>query len=463
MEAFFMSPAGNVLLGVIGNVLTEILFYTSGKGYEVLRGKESLKPQLDSSLQPILQKAVAAVARTLQFEDERQAKKLQIFLASPDIDAIVRQIYASQLVSGQTNYLESIRLEFKVLLALQLQEPQQDIEEIADELFNSIVQSCEKALQVAVNRGLLAAHESKSIVRTQMLFNELAAIQKNVKFLTSQQQPDIQVILEFEGKYRQQVADRHEKITPPNFDNARKLPIDKLYVCPDFITSSKKKDERPKSIQIKKLLSVIHRAVLLGNPGGGKSTFALKLCHDLAAHYSERFFSRRQLTPILVVLRDYGAEKKQRNCSILQFIESTANSDYQVSPPVGAFEYLLFSGHVVVIFDGLDELIETNYRQEISSDVESFCKLYPSVPVVVTSREVGYEQAPLDEEKFEIFRLAPFSEKQVEEYVEKWFSIDTDLTSEQQNKKKREFLQESKENFYRKAGSFQIYALILLF
>ncbi len=54
---------------------------------------------------------------------------------------------------------------------------------------------------------------------------------------------------------------------------------------------------------------------------------------------------------------------------------------------------------------------------EISSDVESFCNLYPSVPVLVTSREVGYEQAPLDEKKFEIFRLAPLKEDQVEKYV----------------------------------------------
>jgi predicted NACHT family NTPase len=154
--------------------------------------------------------------------------------------------------------------------------------------------------------------------------------------------------------------------------------------------------------------------------------------------------ARRQLSPILVVLRDYGAEKKARNCSILQFIESTSNSNYQTQSPGGAFEYLLLNGHVLVVFDGLDELLDTRYRQEISSDVEAFCNLYPSVPVLVTSREVGYEQAPLDETKFEIFQLSPFTEEQVRNYAYKWFGADPEFGLEQRKQKTEAFLQESR-------------------
>jgi hypothetical protein len=375
MEAFLASPTGNILLGVIGNVLTEILFYITNKGYETLRSEEPLKPHLDTTLTPILQKAVAALARSAQFDDEQQARKLQMFLASPDVEAIVRQIYASKLLPEQSDHLESIRAEFVTLLSRYLGNSQQSPQNFtfAGELFNSILQGCEQALQIAINRGVLAAHEAKSVVRFHMLRDELAAIHKNLDFLTAHQQPNIQAILEFEKKYRQQVAARHEKITPPNFDTLRKVPIDSLYVCPHFITTSKSSNEQPETLQINQFLSIIYRAVLLGNPGGGKSTFTLRLCYDLAAHYSERLFARRQVTPILVVLRDYGAEKKQRNCSILQFIEATANSDYQIQPPPRAFEYLLLNGRAVVIFDGLDELLETSYRQEISSDVESFC------------------------------------------------------------------------------------------
>jgi hypothetical protein len=74
---------------------------------------------------------------------------------------------------------------------------------------------------------------------------------------------------------------------------------------------------------------------------------------------------------------------------------------------------------------------------------ESFCTLYPSVPVLVTSREVGYEQAPLDPLRFVAYQLSPFDEEQVREYAQKWFATDLDLTFDQRKQKAESFLTES--------------------
>ena len=104
---------------------------------------------------------------------------------------------------------------------------------------------------------------------------------------------------------------------------------------------------------------------------------------------------------------------------------------------------MLLNGRAMVIFDGLDELLDSTARQEISSDIESFCNLFPSTPVLVTSREIGYEQAPLSDDRFIVYRLSPFDSDQVIEYVEKWFKTDTELTVSQREQKTKRFLQES--------------------
>ena len=149
------------------------------------------------------------------------------------------------------------------------------------------------------------------------------------------------------------------------------------------------------------------------------------------------------MTPAIVILREYGSQKKTTNCSIAQFLAQQASSRYQLAPPPNAFEYLLLNGRLLVVFDGLDELLDSSYRQEITSNVETFCKLYPSVPVLVTSREVGYEQAPLNEKIFELFQLAPFDDRQVREYADKWFSRDEDYSPEQKIQKARAFFSDS--------------------
>ncbi|MBD0362528.1 MAG: NACHT domain-containing protein [Coleofasciculus sp. C3-bin4] len=435
----------DVNFALIGKGLTPLIAPVSRRVGRHLIGEEILERRKlnETALQPVIQKAAEAVSERIKCYEPAEIDQICLFLTSAEAEVIVRQIYAAKLSGSQQQSFELIREEFLTSFSLYTNIPKDELQDSARLILDDLIEGCEEALQIAIDQGILSAHEAKSAFRHQIILDEIAAIQKNLDLLTAPQKPDIQAILKFEEAYRQQVGERHKHITPPYIDAAQKLPINRLYVCPNFVTTSTNKGEERETLKMPDFLGGIYRAVLLGNPGGGKSTFTLKLCHVLATCYSERLFAGREVTPILVVLRDYGAKKKELNCSILQFIEATANSDYQIQPPPKAFEYLLLNGRAVVIFDGLDELLDTSYRQEISSDVESFCNLYPSVPVLVTSREVGYEQAPLDPDKFEIFRLAPFDEGQVQEYATKWFDVNTDLTPEQRQQKVAAFLQES--------------------
>jgi hypothetical protein len=433
-----------ILAGVIANALTSILAQAlpPTRPDEKQRGSLTSLVESDPPLASILQKAIVAVARNQDLQDPKQTEKLRLFLISPEAEALTRQIYGLFFVAEARAKSEAtIRAEFCALLALHLGLTLEKVKTSGQILFDALITGCERTFSRAIDQGVLSAHEAKSTARFRLVLDELRTIRENLEFLQRQPGLDLGEIAAFERSYRKQLVDRHGFITPPHFDMAHKIPIEDICVSPRLVRRTK--EEPVKHIEFREFVRGLYRAVVLGNPGGGKSTLAAKLCHDLALP-RQRLLGAREITPTLVILRDYGAAKKESGCSIVQFIERTANSHYQLSPPTKAFEYMLLNGRAMVIFDGLDELLDSSTRQEISSDIESFCNLYPSVPVLVTSREVGYEQAPLSEERFLSYRLSPFEEDQVAEYVTKWFRTDTELTLDQRSQKAARFLVESR-------------------
>lgn len=501
----------NVMLGVVANGFTALI----ASSYHRITGLQKSKEQIEiqDSLSKQIRKALENVSDTIEWAGPPEIEELCLFITSPEVNAVVRQLYAVRLIPDQRKTASQIKEEFHRLFSYHFSLAYEESQNRANALFQLLITAVEEMVALGSKHGILSAQDARSTARFRILRDELLTLKKNLELLTSQQL-DIEAINRFVIRYHEQISDRHGRITPPNFDDARKLPIDSIYVSPnfewvgpevsihDFIIRSDSGDYRlvnkaidsakilfpivsekahstryiindniisfarsfpPSLIQSQRelfydmiprrmlidldtLLSKVNRTVVLGNPGGGKSTLTNKICYDFTKPNSRK--QERQdlyrITPIPVILREYGNEKKAHNHSILQFIEATAKDKYQVAPPQGAFEYLLLNGRAFVIFDGLDELLETGYRQEIRDDIESFCNLYPSVPVIITSREVGYEQAPLDQEKFETYRLAPFDEGQVQEYVEKWFNTRSEYTSAQKQQKSKDFLHESR-------------------
>ncbi|MDQ3705537.1 MAG: NACHT domain-containing protein [Chloroflexota bacterium] len=394
---------------------------------------------------PELEGAMHEAATRIAAIDDRIIYVIDPFLASPEMGSMIRQIYAALLDGSEADHIGAIKRELLWLLALHAKRTIEDesIKILSEQLFEVVVNACQRALNRAVDQGILSAHEARSQIRHNFILDRLRGIEKNLTFLQASHQLNVEAVLTFESRYRSQVAQRYSTLTPPFIDSARKVDIDALYVPSSIVRGPKRAVQQTEVLDLPRFRNLIYHTVLLGNPGGGKSTFSLKLCHDLATRYEERLLANRLVTPILVILREYGEKKKERGCSILGYIEATARERHQLQVPSGAFEYLLLNGRTVVIFDGLDELLETRDRQEISADVESFCNLYPDVPILVTSREVGYDEAPLDPRHFEIFRLAPFEDQQVENYVNKWYQLDAELTSEQRSDTVSAFMRES--------------------
>jgi nucleoside-triphosphatase THEP1 len=53
------------------------------------------------------------------------------------------------------------------------------------------------------------------------------------------------------------------------------------------------------------VIKAIARTVVLGNPGGGKTTLAQKPVHLLTTRPDDPHVAGRRLTPLFVTLRDY--------------------------------------------------------------------------------------------------------------------------------------------------------------
>ena len=268
----------------------------------------------------------------------------------------------------------------------------------------------------AVEPGLLTQIRSETL--SARITAVLDAIERHSAALSVRPQPADEA--SFLASYRRHVLDQHGRLEPPDFERRRRVPVADLYVPPIIYeqdyqqwTAASLSIEPPK-FSVWDLASRLDRTVLLGDPGCGKTTATNALMHYFASDGARRI-------PFLVTLRDYAANAPPER-SVAGYIENRLATHYQCPPPPGLVDMLLLAGRAVILFDGLDELLDTSRRADVTSRIEHFCQEYPLAPVLITSRIVGYDQARLDEMQFTSYRLAGFRDEDVADYARKWFA-----------------------------------------
>lgn len=426
---------GAVIEGALSNALNAL----AGRGLRTARARSRGRATPESPPAGAFGAAAADIAAYVSGEGHDTGEFRQ-FLRSPEFLTVLRRLYYSELSGRQKDTIALIREEFLCFAHSSVGDQASD--EFLARLFDLLGVATTGLVRDAVSAGILAAHEAMSVARQRALQCQMDGIAQNVAFLVACSRDTVADIEGFVRDFRPQVAFVHSQITPPQRDSARKVPIDDIYVLPKLYQFQVKKAPTHEFVSPDEFLTTLSRAVVLGNPGGGKSTLMEKITHDYAL---DRDFPvvGWPVVPLLVRLRDYGAAKRRDGCSILQFIERQIATTYQFrDPPQGAIEYVLRTGRALALFDGLDELLDARDRREISSDVEAFANLYPNSPVLTTSREVGYDQAPLSDRMFEVFGLAEFDDTQIRQFAEKWFSL-TESSTAEAKKKAEAFVDES--------------------
>ena len=365
----------------------------------------------------------------------RLAQRLADVLGGEEIQAALHELLAARLTDAPDTDAASARQT----LGLSLTAADSGAAPFAEALAGYYDdQICALVARLEADDAPLLAQIRSEAFATRMI-NVLNAIERHTAALTAR--PAQRTEASFLTRYRRHVVDQHGKLEPPDFDRRRRVPIAGIYV-PTCITQELSPERAPvphsadePSLTVFDLAGRLDRSVLLGDPGGGKTTAANVLMHHFASDPLGRI-------PFLVTLRDYAAKDPPER-SVAGHVQHILETLYQCPAPPGLVDLLLLTGRAVVIFDGLDELLDTSRRADVTTRVERFCAEYPLAPVLVTSRLVGYDQARLDDSQFTCYRLGKLAGEQVGEFARKWFAQDKEIGQDAAGEWADAFLAES--------------------
>jgi hypothetical protein len=245
---------------------------------------------------------------------------------------------------------------------------------------------------------------------------------------------------------RKAISTVHGMLTPPSVDRVVKVPFDELYLAPMLSLNRPLDGEVASSDELTPSLVAAHelgerrpRAVVLGDPGAGKSTLIAYLAKRGCGAESQEGVA------LPLILREQApAEIQSFGLDILSALQDACLKKYQVDIEIPQLRWLCTTGRITVLIDGLDELLVLAHRSSVTQAIEAFATIYAECPMVVTSRSVGYHQAPLSRSTFPIAFIAPMGGEAVGQYARRWFRCVMDHpTTQQVDDLVEHFLQES--------------------
>ncbi len=328
---------------------------------------------------------------------------------SPSFVTLQRQLVADFIVNGSRAPAAHVGHSFDLAVDLV---PSLGPELDRAELYEVILESSRSCLE-RLFPDQSARERFRSAAVPELLSDQLDALVRLIDHESTR--VDMTKVRGFARDIARTLQADSQMMLVPHWEKASRVDIDSVYVRPTHPWL------RTKSGGIEMPI----RTVVLGDPGGGKSSLAQFLVNHINRVEDGVEVRLGSSIPTLIfpiVLRDFQGAAAD---SFTEFIEFRCRQ-LETPAPEGAIETLLLAGTAAVVFDGLDELLDVARRETVVRMVEAFGRRYPNAPIVVTSRVVGYSDFELDDRTFEAMRLPAFEPEDVEDYVEAWFRADKD-------------------------------------
>ncbi len=182
-----------------------------------------------------------------------------------------------------------------------------------------------------------------------------------------------------------------------------------------------KTEKAEETLPLDQVLEQSRRAIVVGGPGTGKTTLLRYVARRFAADEG----AIESVVPCLLSLaafEDWRCESGK--ITLLEYLQ------FKLTQEGGevlweAFVEELSAGRVIVLLDGLDEIPEKARRESAAEAVRQFLSAPFCGRCIVTSRPYGYEPigTPDGGEAPTRYDMLPFTPAQIEEFLQKWFTI----------------------------------------
>lgn len=245
-----------------------------------------------------------------------------------------------------------------------------------------------------------------------------------------------------ESFYTEGARDRQLKV---DYDPDQALPERAIIAAEPFVYRDRREHELAGRSLYRALLATEalyqhRRLVLLGDPGGGKSTTLRYLAWAMAQRGLDQLSDATELVgwddqtrllPVLLPLRTLAgrlAAEGAQPASVSAALRDEMTRAYDLRQADDLLDRALAGGSALLLFDGLDEVPRVGVpavradRLTTLQAVRDFAELHPSARVVLTCRTRAFDEPLRTTLGWPVETLAAFTRGQMRHFVADWFA-----------------------------------------